>query len=97
MFENVVPVALSGRENVDLKPELLFQDGIHLVCAVHVLVDLRDGHEEVKVKVIDDVVHQAKKHNQRCILKISQLYVHGPEFYSPADRAVERGGRLEPH
>jgi len=59
-----------------LYPELLRDHSINVVSSFEVLVNLRDGRDEVNIKVVDHVVEHEEQHDHSCVLKISELNVH---------------------
>jgi hypothetical protein len=55
---------------VSLYPELLVEDSIPKMSALHVLIRLRDRDDEVDVEVVDDVCNESQKNYQASIFEI---------------------------
>ena len=53
--------------------------------SVHVLIDHAYGHDEVDVKVINDVDDEAQGHDEARVLEVGQLDVHCSEFNTPSN------------
>lgn len=52
---------------------------------IHVFVNLANRHDEVDVKVIDNVDNEAEGNDETGVLKVCELNVHRAEFNSPSD------------
>mmetsp|Transcript_80836 Transcript_80836/g.262107 ORF Transcript_80836/g.262107 Transcript_80836/m.262107 type:complete len:233 (-) Transcript_80836:1316-2014(-) len=71
--------------NVLAEPEFTCIHGVDLVGPPHVLVHLRQRHQELQV---EDEEHSRNKDNKRCergVLEVGQLNLHGTELCAPTD------------
>jgi hypothetical protein len=63
--------------------------------SIHIFINQANRHYEIKVKVIDDVSDLSKQNYKSCVFKVSDLNVHGSEFYSPPNIAGQGWRRFE--
>jgi hypothetical protein len=66
------------------------------MSSFHIIVSHGDRKNKVHVEVINNICNKPKSHDQAGVFKVSQLDVHGSEFYSPSDVGVLRRWWLEP-
>ena len=83
-------------EEVGAEPELLPQNGVLAVGALHVLIHLADGDQEVELVGEDDARQEHHEADDGGVLKVGELHLAGPELHTPADVATG-GWRLEAH
>ena len=83
---------------VDVPPEvkLLVEDGVSFLGPLHVLVDIRDGDQEVVLVAEQDSGQDDDEAADGGVLKVGQLELARPELDPPANLGVGRR-RLEPH
>ena len=75
------------------EPELLLEESVPLLRALHVLVHL--GHGDVQLQVVeqDGAAEKAREHGERRVLKLGEHDLHGSELDAPRfDRASNGGG-----
>lgn len=80
----------------DLKPELLVDKGLSLVCCLHILINVADRNDKICVKSVNHVDKHSKEYSQSSILEVSQLDIHRTELDSPSDAGVEGRRVLKP-
>jgi len=89
LFQNLLDInvgfEVARTDAIGSKPEFLIEDCISLVSSVHVLVDHGHRHDEVDVKMVDDVDEQAKGDDETRVFEVCQLNVHGSELNAPSD------------
>jgi len=69
-------------------PEFSVQQAFAIVSTLHILIDERNGEDEVGVKGVDHVGNHADCDGKGGVLEVSQLDVHGSELYTPSDLGV---------
>ena len=76
------------------EPELLLEDRVPLLRALHVLVHF--GHGDVELEVVEEngAAEKACKHGERGVLKLGEHDFHGPELDSPRLHRAADGGRF---
>lgn len=76
-------------------PEFRVQQAFAIVSTLHILVDERNGKDEVSVEGVDHVGDHANCDGQGRVLEVRQLDVHRSELYTPSDLGVFSGRVLE--